>query len=228
LAVALAAAAHAQDSYNTCESYPDIPINVTARFDEPAYDYTVDLAALQALAHDPRYVVHGGHTGLTLGLTRYQPLIEFKVPVQTMEFSDALACARVDHVDVTFGYQAVTVYVPREIPQGSCGFDQVFAHEEKHIAVNRQILDEYVPRIEDSIKDSLRLNGVLREQNADYAVALLKQKLQSILDEAASEIFTENVRRQKLVDSPEEYRRVSAACDGQLVTVAAQFQQGNR
>jgi hypothetical protein len=219
------AVARAQDVVDTCDPYPDVPVNVTPRFDEPDYDYSIDLAGLQALSSDPQHNLHGAHAGLTLGLTRYEPVMEFATPIKSFHLPGGLFCAHVDHVDVTFGYRNVTVYVPREIPQGSCGFDQVITHERKHIAVNQEILDEYAPQLADRIKDFLRLNGVFREENPDYAISEVKEKLQAIVDEIAKDVFTENARRQHEVDNPDEYRRVGESCQGQLSEAATEYRR---
>lgn len=209
-----------------CAPYPTVPIDLTPVFDEPAYDYSLGIGALQGLSQDPSHIVHGSHHGLTLGLTRYEPVLEFRVPVRSITFPGGLACAHVQHVDVTIGYRNVTVYIPHEVPQGSCGFNEVMLHEQKHIAVNRAILNEYAPLITKKLQDYLRLNGVFREQNSDYAIELLNKKLKAILDDVSAQISVENQRRQQLVDSPQEYRRVSATCNGQLNQAASQFYRG--
>lgn len=206
-----------------CAAYPNVPINVNPVFDEPRYNYTVDIGGLQKLAQDPQHTVHGGHNGLTLGLTRYEPILEFRIPIRTVKFPDGVSCVHVDHVDVNIGYRKVVVYIPKEVPNGSCGFDQVMAHEQKHVAVNRDILNEYAPTIAQKLQDYLRVNGVFKEANADYASQLLNEKLKAILFDMSNQIFTENQKRQQLVDSPEEYRRVSAACNGQLTQAAQQY-----
>jgi hypothetical protein len=189
------------------------------------YDYTHNLSQLQVLAHDTKHATHDGHKGLTLGLTRYQPFMELKVPVMTVKYSNGDGCVHVDRVDVLLGYKDVTVYIPHEIPQGSCGFDEVVAHEKKHIAVNQRVLDEYVPQIEEKMRDYISRSGVRHQRNTDQALAALNQNLASILDEFATTMFTENARRQRLVDSPEEYLRVSSSCNGQLVIVSDQFKR---
>jgi len=217
--ISRACPAHADD----CPSYPDVPINVVTQFDQPVYDYSQDIAALQRLSGDERHTIH---ESLTLGLTRYDPVMEFHVPIRAEQLANGLACGFVDHVDVTIGYKDVTVFIASEIPQDSCGFDQVMAHEQKHIDVNRQILAEYAPRIEGELKDYLRLNGVFKELHPDYALSLLQDRLQVILNGIIADMMTENQRRQQMVDSRAEYARVSASCNGQLRGIAARFIQG--
>jgi hypothetical protein len=69
---------------------------------------------------------------------------------------------------------------------------------------------------------------VFRELNQDYATAVLKEKLQTILDGIAREMTEENQQRQREVDTVAEYDRVSASCNGQLRGVASRFARGGR
>jgi hypothetical protein len=206
-----------------CDSYPDVPINITTRFDEPVYDYDAGIAQIEAMASDQR---HSIHENLTLGLTRYMPTLEFGVPVRSVQYPDGVACAHVQHVDVTIGYKDVTVFIAREIPQGTCGFDTIMAHEQKHIDVNRAILAEYTPLIEQRLKVFLHDNGVFREPNLDYASTMLQGKLQQILNEISEQIVTDNRQRQQQVDNPGEYRRITYSCNGQLTGIARRYMTG--
>jgi hypothetical protein len=215
-APALAATADA----HLCDAYPDIPVTVVTRFDAPAYDYDTTIEDLQKLARDSKHTIH---ESLTLGLTRYEPFVEIRAPLKGVRFPNGVACARVDHLEVMIGYRDVKVYVAREIKPHSCGFDQVMAHEQKHIAVNRQILEKYKPMIEHDFHNYLRLNGMFREQNPQYAFDLVQQKLKGMLGELSDKMGEENAERQQEVDSKEEYRRVSLSCGGELQGVVRQF-----
>lgn len=210
-----------------CESYPNVPVAVTPRFDEPRYDLNIDLASLQAMAKDSRRGIPENHQGLTLGLTHYMPVVELHVPVKTITYPDGIVCSYVERADAVIGYRDVVVYIPQEVAQGTCGFDEVMAHEQKHIAVNRAILDEFQPRIEQQLQAFLKLNSVFRQTNAEYAASLVRQKLQEILDQTSDEIFAENRRRQKEVDSHEEYMHITNSCNGELKQISLQYLQAH-
>lgn len=225
LALLIASPLYAQD-YEGCPSYPNVPITVNPRFDEPRYDYSANIPAIRALAGgDSR---RGIRESITLGLTRYEPVLSFRVPIKTRTLPDGLSCSWVEEVEVTIGYKNVVVYIASEIPQNSCGFEKVLEHEQKHINVNRQILNEYVPKIQDRLASYLKLNGVFRQTNPDYASKLLDEKLNGILNDTAQQIVSENENRQHQVDTPEEYRRISYSCNGQLANISTQFLRNGR
>lgn len=218
--------AQAQDNAG-CEPYPDVPISITPVLDEPKTDFSADLATLQRLVGDARRSIPEMRGMISLGITHYEPVLEFRLPVGIVTFPDGTSCAHVERADVTIGYRDVTVYIAREIPEGSCGFSEIMAHERKHIAVNREVLDEYTPLIRQRLAEYLKLNGMFREERVDYAVSLLKEKLHAILDEMGQKMVSDIRIRQKAIDSPGEYNRLTASCNGQLA-VLGQHPSGGR
>jgi hypothetical protein len=213
------------DAMAACDTRPDIPVTVTPRFDEPTYDYSKNIGDIMARASDTH---HSIRESLTLGLTQYEPMLSIRAPLITVQSSNGLACAHIEHVDVTVGYQNVVVFIANEIPEGSCGFNEVMAHEQKHINVNRQILEKYTPRIESELGDYVKSNGYFQETDPDYAVKLLKEKFQDIIESIMKDMTAENHERQQAVDSPAEYARISRSCNGQLQGIAARFRQNRQ
>ncbi len=216
-----------RDTEQGCGQYPDIPVRVAQRFDPPTYNLSANLATIQQLSRDPQHAIPENHGGLTLGLTHYEPMLQLEVPMRGMKFSNGLKCAHADHVDLTIGYREVIVYIPREVPQGTCGFNEVLAHEQKHVNVNRQLLVDFTPYITQRVQEFIRQNGNAGQQDMDTASANLNAKLRALLAEVGQQMFDENTRRQRLVDSPEEYRRISLSCNGQLTQTANQFYRAN-
>ena len=219
----LAHPAAAQD-VSGCNSWPDVPVNLQPVFDEPKTDFSQNLAAIQLIASDRQHSIPQYHA-ITMGITSYRPVLEFRVPIVVQEEPDGLSCAYVQHVDVTLGYRDVTVFIASEIPQGTCAFDETMAHEQKHIAVNQNILEEFAPLIEERFKAYLKLNGVSRVQNPDYAKQLITERLKSIMDEVVDQMIAENMRRQREVDSTDEYARLSRVCNGELSSIADRYRR---
>jgi hypothetical protein len=215
--------AHAEDA-DTCEPGGDVPININPVFDDPQYDFTQNLAQIQVIASDRRHSIPQYHA-ITMGITRYEPVLEFRVPVTVRIPPQGPACVRVQHVDVTIGYRDVTVFIASEIPQHTCAFDETMGHEQKHIDVNRKILDEFAPLIEDRFKAYLELNGTQQVANADDARQIINDKLKSIMDEIVGQMEEENIRAQREVDSAEEYARLSKVCEGELTKIANRYRR---
>lgn len=210
-----------------CVSYPDVPVNITPVFESPKYDFSENLAAIQQIASDRQHVIPHNES-VTLGITRYERVLQFHIPMEIEQRPGDLACAWVKEADITVGYRAVTVFIAREIPGRSCGYEETVNHEQKHVEVNRELLIEYIPRIKEAMKNYLRANGMFRVQDPKYAEQLLREKLNIAMQAIIKDMEAENVRRQQQVDSPEEYARLAHVCQGQLTVIADNYRRGKR
>ena len=47
----------------------------------------------------------------------------------------------------------MTVYMPREYPEGSCNYEVLKRHEDEHVAIARRLLREYAPKFVAAIRD---------------------------------------------------------------------------
>ncbi len=207
-----------------CDSFPNVEVHIEALFPDP---YVVDSTPLATLQNLARSGSHSIREGWTLGLTTYKPVIEIRLPVALVQTEGGLACAVANALDVRLGYKDVVVYVAREIPQHTCGFDEVFRHEMKHVEANRAVLDAYLPLVSERLREHLKFNGVIRQENPDYAVAVLQDKLREIVERTMQEMDRENAVRQAAIDSRDEYMRISQACGGQLQGVLGRFLKAN-
>lgn len=223
MALAVSEGACAQDGQVICDSFPDVPVTLEVLFPEPYVVASTPLHELQSLAGR----THSIREGWTMGLTTYSPVIEIDFPVTVAQREGELACAVVNKLHARLGYRDVTLYVAREIPRNTCGFDEVYRHELKHIEVNRSLLQAYAPLVSERLREHLRLNGVIRQENPDYAVSQLRARLKDIVEKTMQDIDRENTERQSAVDSREEYERISNACGGQLQNALGQFLRVN-
>ena len=205
--------AHASDGEDACDASRTVPVHVRSLFEDPTYDFTHNIASINAMSADAHHTIR---EAITLGLTHYEPIIEMRVPIASVQLPDGLGCARVENVDVTIGYRNITIFIASEVPNGSCGYREIMLHEDKHVDANMQTLQEFVPQIEAELTEFVRENSVFRQANAEYATDLLHTKIQEIIERAIHEMTTENQARQLKIDSEEEYKRISQSCGGQL------------
>lgn len=121
------------------------------------------------------------------------------------------SCSYLTSVDVTFGWEDMQVFVPSEYPQGSCEYRAVLDHENQHVAIIRTALREFAPvaraRIESLIAQSRPIPGG-REGDVDRALAPIRARLQALLVEFNSL----HGARSAIIDTPSNYRAVTALC----------------
>ncbi len=209
------AAARGRMGEASCAPYPNVPVEVNPVFDKPALNFASGLAEMQGISKGGAKVIPHGDE-VALGVTSYSLITEFAIPVITQQMEDGSFCASVDKVNANIGYREVTVHVAKEFPQGSCAFRHIYEHELKHIAVNRQVLEEYSVKMREKISAYMKLYGVRRVADPKYAEKLLKDDVAKILNEMSSSMSEENRRRQRLIDTPEEYAKNSTACGGAI------------
>jgi hypothetical protein len=222
LAATLLFAPPALAAIDDCAPYSAIPVHVEPVWDEPQLDNATPLAELQSLGRDTaRSIPH--YEAVLLGMTRYEPTLEFSAPILQQPMPDGSFCARAQRLDVKFGYRDIKVYVAREFPQGSCDFQHVMTHEQKHVEVNRRLLQEFAPKIEAQLSSFMQLYGMFIVPNESYANTLLRDKVNAIFKDITQQLIAENRRRQRLIDSPEEYDKSKTACKGHVAEVARRY-----
>lgn len=209
--------AWAQTTSN-CSTYEEPRINITAQFDQPQYDFSKNIPSILALENDHN---HSIREGIPLGVTNYEKILSTNTRAKIIHEANNHGCMKIDQVDAVIGYKNVVVYIANEIPKQSCGFNEVMGHEQKHLNVNQKLLQEALPVIKQQILDQLRPLGVFHSLNINIPRTTMQETLTHIM----KKFDDENTRRQQLVDSPEEYRRVSTSCNGQIEAISRRYRQ---
>lgn len=199
----------------SCMSYAPVPVTVIPEFEMIQSSITFSLARLQEVARKSQNIIPT-YDNVVLGLTQYQPVFEFAAPIWKQARGDGSFCARAESVSLRIGYKDINVIIADEFKPGSCAYNFIMQHEQKHVDVNRGVLIEYSALLKKKIEDYLRINGLMVMPNPSYAEKILKERVLEIIKKSQSEMDTENRRRQKLIDSPEEYAKANSACNGTI------------
>jgi hypothetical protein len=187
---------------------PTADVKIELEVPRPAIDNTLPQPALQNLAG----MQH--HDGLTLGLYRTELKMTSKAQFAQHQVGDEV-CVAVERVTVRISMPLRTIYIIRARRPGTCAYESVLAHERKHQAVDDALLTEEVPRLRAEIAHALAALPARHSvpmRKADHASAELSELIASIVKRSTSALFTKRAARQAEVDSPQEYRRVRAAC----------------
>ena len=105
------------------------------------------------------------------------------------------------------------IYVGAEFPPGSCQYEQALEHERMHEQIHVEAIERLLPDIEREVRGQLRAAPVnpripLQRQLEAAAFAAGNAARQMISDETSA--------LHSAFDSPAEYERVEAACDGAM------------
>jgi hypothetical protein len=194
-----------------CEaSLPPTRIDVSAAPVAYATDRTKSWRELTAMGGDATPTMRA--VGLTMAS------VSDKVSLETAGIEDASTgrvCVR-PSIRVELSAMPMTVYIGREIAGDECRAGAALEHERKHVAVYR----EELAHIATDVRATLRAaygNRVLYYKSRAEAKRSTDAEISAALGPLLDRIAGQIKARQREIDSPEEYARVSAGCGGMVV-----------
>lgn len=224
----LASSAAMAQTQRACPSYVEPQIMIQPMYPAELYNDRLDLIDIQRIAGQAN-VETAGARDVLVGLTASNLRFDLSFDAQTYAWSDQSdVCAQVARLSVTFGFEDATVYLAREIPFHSCGYYEVLNHERHHLAIDREIVTNDQPLVQARFAEKLREIGMIRTYSAIAAQQQLSQTLKAFLKDVGLEISQQRQRQQQAFDSPEEYRRLSLVCDGELAALIRKTRMGSR
>jgi len=213
--------AAAQDVAEMCDMFADVPVTITPTIEEASFDYSTSIGGLKALeASTPHF-----YERLLLGVTTYKPEISINSAPESITLSDGSHCIKIASIEIKLTYKDVVVHVANEIPQGSCGFNEVVAHEQKHVNTNQQVVLDYIPVMQDKLHDYLKAAGRVHDPDYGHAMTVIHDKTKSYVQELLRSLAQEDQTRQQQIDSNDEFQQMARSCNGQLGQIAAQFRR---
>lgn len=195
---------------SSCEGgFPNAPydINVNIKFPKPRIDHRHSIAQLGRISGL-------GHNVRALGLMKPDLVIETRPKAQGLPMGNRF-CFWITGFDVSLRYRRVDVFIAKEYPVGSCQYKAILEHEEEHVRVSRQNLEDFAPRIRRALTSLLIPTGQQPAKviSADAARKNVKSISDELLQPVYKEMMAALVQAQKEVDSPKEYARVQSKCD---------------
>ena len=193
-----------------CDRLP-LPSVAVKRLDEPvSLDTTYGYKSLKvlgaALVRPENQVL-----GLTLATSR----VNFEIKTSSyVDHTDRWECSS-PQITVIYGFSPMTVYVAKEFPKGSCPYNEVYQHELRHVKTYQDHLVNIEKDLADTLRQRFATGSIWRAPKGQTRLMLEKEMNERWLPFIKREI--ERVESaQKLIDTPEEYARVSGACNGEI------------
>jgi hypothetical protein len=184
---------------------------VETRFD--AGDVRLDLSRSAAELTAMKSI---GGRWRTSGLTTMTQQIGIRTWTRVLQAPDGRGCA-LPRLELTVIVAPQQVYVGREFARGSCSFDEIVAHEMRHVQANR----EHAARVVRSFE--IRLRAAFSDRPLQGDPATLHAEVMRTLEvdwlprlKAALEQVDP---RQPVIDSEGESDRLSHACDGEIAAI---------
>jgi hypothetical protein len=149
-----------------------------------------------------------------LGLTRTESRVAISVHGSTLSDPQTGYECVAPRIEVSLFYVPIVIYVGREFAPGSCAYQEILAHEMRHL---KAYLD-YLPKVESRVRAALAQRfGATPLYAAGGQVRTLLQR--EIDREWMPYIKSEMGKVELLqaaIDSPREYARLGKVCQGEV------------
>ena len=190
----------------------DTPTQAVDNARQPQANYIIDntrsyraLSALKGNAPANAYV---------LGLTHVHPSFEIghKGPVMRdlLQRSECL----MPQIDVYLAYRPIVVYIGSEFVPGTCAYQEVLAHEMRH--VNAYL--NQLPKVEARVRKEMLRRFDHRPLYAPVGQSgqLLKREIAATWIPFMTRLVDQVEQMQAAIDTPQEIDRLSRVCKGEV------------
>jgi len=149
-----------------------------------------------------------------LGLTRTESRVSINVGGRLLSDPASGYECIAPHIEVRLTYPPIVVYVSREFRPGSCAYEEVLAHEMRHL---NTYLD-YLPKVEARVRAALaqRFEGKPLYARIGQAQALLQREVDRGWMPYIKNEMAKVEALQAAIDSPQEYARLGKVCGGEV------------
>ena len=124
------------------------------------------------------------------------------------------ACMWHDKIDVLIHIKP-TIYIANEFPPGTCMHNAIMEHEQKHITVDREIVNKYAALVGQALQNDVAryaVFGPVPASNQEATLSMIKTRIQTILRQYINQMTQERKARQQQIDNLNEYERVNKSC----------------
>lgn len=149
-----------------------------------------------------------------LGLTHTEARVSIKVGGRMLQDAASGYECVAPRIDVNLYYAPIVIYVSREFPPGSCSYQEVLAHEMRHL----QTYQEFLPRAEALVRARLaaRFGGKPLYAPVGQARSLLQREVDRSWMPYIKREMEKVELLQAAIDTPQEYARLGKVCAGEV------------
>lgn len=155
-----------------------------------------------------------------LGLTHTEARVSIKVGGRMLtDQASGYECVA-PRIDVNLFYAPILIYVSREFPPGSCSYQEVLAHELRHL----RTYQDFLPRAESVVRARLAARFAGKPLYAPIGQA--RSLLQREVDRSWMPYIKREMEKvevlQAAIDTPQEYARLGKVCAGEVQSLLRQ------
>jgi hypothetical protein len=203
----LMAAARAQQC-PVLSNLPPLQIAVALVNAQIVYHHDVDLFGLPRIERSSERPPPGM---VLLGLTKIADELRAVYSTAMIPRPGGQTCVWLRSINATLGNQVMDVYVASEYAPGTCEYETILAHENRHVRFNLETLRDWLPTIRAALVEAARRKFPAifpGTPTSDQITAYLLENVKSVFDLMNQDM----ARRNASIDTPASYRSENAKC----------------
>lgn len=160
---------------------------------------------------------------VVLGLTRTESIVSINVGGRLLSDPASGYECIAPHIEIKLYYPPIVVYVSREFRPGSCAYEEVLAHEMRHL--NAYLA--YLPKAEARVRLALarRFEDKPLYARIGHAQGLLQREIDRGWMPYIKSEMAKVEGLQAAIDSPQEYARLGKVCGGAVQSLLGPLQR---
>lgn len=190
----------------------DVIVNLTRMDGDVVYDNRRSRADLAQMHKRSGRANAFGAAWTPVGLTLTDLKYRMQVKVEAVHLGQGNYCARLTAVEAQLGYDRFAVFVANQFPPGTCPYSSITEHERRHVAVFRQTLDTYFPRVKHRLERAAYALAPIHAATPDAAAARLQDRLSATVDPLFHEMNRTLDRDNAKLDTKEQYSQEQKRC----------------
>jgi hypothetical protein len=161
-----------------------------------------------------------------LGLTRAESRISIGLDAEILDDPNSGQECIAPHIQVTLAYVPIVIYVGSEFAPGTCAYQEILAHEMRHL---KAYLD-HLPKVEILVRAALKKGFTEKPMYAPagQSKAMLEQEIDGGWMPYIKNEMGRVEQLQAAIDSPQEYARLSKVCKGEVQLLIGPPQRNRR
>lgn len=158
-----------------------------------------------------------GTQNVVLGLTQMHSRVQIGLTGPVLQDPASGYECVAPQLNVSLIYSPIKVYIGKEFPVGSCGYQEILKHELRHVRV---YLD-HLPKVESKVRTALAQAFGDRPLYAasGQANSLLQQKIDDSWLAYIQDEMNKVEATQATIDTPNEYQRLARSCGGEIQAI---------
>jgi len=199
-----------------CRDMMPVPdVEIVASYGKLRYDFSKNNRSLTRM-HLRQYGCHIAPGQYVHGLATFELVSEVSFTINENTLGDGTVCVYPGNIVLSLGLQNPTIYISKDLREGSCVYQLALRHEQTHQQINQEVFESYLPIIKSRFLETVKANMLFSGRN-EVDIETVREELKehyfSVLNPIIKELKREISIEQAKLDSVENYDYEQSICN---------------